>query len=107
MSSSNGASSSIVLAQPAANLEYVGDGLTAQQQSVLSLLARSQSVTPAAESAGMASSITYDTIPACARRSSFCSRCPTMTGPDGDEQSIQRLRRLVAGFGAVLGQETM
>ena len=53
MSSSNGNSPSIVVIEPAANLESVGDRLTAQQHAVLSLLAFGQSVIAAAESAGI------------------------------------------------------
>ena len=53
MSSSNGDCPSIVLAEPAANLESVGDRLTAQQHAVLSLLASGRSVMAAAESAGI------------------------------------------------------
>ena len=53
MSSPNDASPSIVLVEAAANLESVGDRLTAQQHAVLSLLASGQSVTAAAEGSGI------------------------------------------------------
>jgi len=53
MSSSNGDSASIVVIEPAPNLESVGDRLTAQQHAVLSLLASGQSVIAAAEGSGI------------------------------------------------------